>query len=1257
MAFTVLLAVTVICGAVYIPADATCYCVQPENERNSSCRPCDSECHPLSHYVNNTSFVHNDATFDFLPGEHWLNAVWILESDSILYNISISSTLCHYNSSVRIKCSSFKSGVRFKNISQLRISGVSFMNCGHTHFYKREEIASALLLIQVWYLNISHVSISNSNGWGLYCYSLLGNSTIHSSEIIDGHYYRNYSGGNLRFKYVGDQPLHTCRVLVSNTSIEGGKENQSDERAYSGGIDIYFKTRSVINITFHYVTIHNNSGFDGGNVAVTYATVENSWQSSISFVSCTFSNGNSSHYGGGIFMEAILKNKVLFESKNGSNLNILVIRDTNFIQNKAKIAGAGMYLQLHESQHLSVVAALLFQSCNFVGNIVSQPSNAQGGVAVHVVNFKLPGAIPHYVPQYNVSFDNCLFSKNGPSMRNEASLGCGVLYFAENALTVLRDTIISDNNCSGIAAAQSIVKMYGNISIERNRGYNGGGILLCSNAVMFLSEGVQVYLVQNNAQKFGGGIYAEFECSQAIPPCFYGTETNQTSVFLENNHACRAGDEIYGGSIDRCYITPDTVMQTFMTSEKLFDDLFMITHTNKTMSEIASDPYQVCFCNASSHNKHATFNQSVCNVIHNSTAFPGTIVRVDVVIVGQRNGTVPGSVRASFKNGDEYIPYNIDHSQISQPIYPATDCARLSYTIHANKTFHSGANVKLWLSVENEDFQTLSPNRFLPTYVNLTINKCPYGFALLKNECLCAQVLEQKLEHLQCSIREISLTRKGGVNWWIGMNGSLFIFSPFCTFDFCDNTKEVILHIDDNATFEKQCAFNRKGILCGECRKDLSNVLGSSNCKDCTKYTPLMTTLLTLVFALAGIMLLVFLAIFSLNVTEAAINPLIFYANILRVNSVLFFGSRNKMASNFLRVFVAWMNLDLGIEICYYTDMTAFGKTLLQFLFAFYLLFLTGLVIFLSRHFTLVSRIAGKNSIRLLATIILLSYAKIIRTVIDVVWPSTLLSLEDNNITYFRTVWKMSGNMEYFHDDHRFLFVFAVIVAALTLPYTLSLLFIQCLKKKSHFKVLCWVIKLKPFFDAYTGPYKDCYHFWTGFLLVVRIVIFVAIATNTNKGPILNLTIVCVTAAVLFLLNQPGVYKATSLSYIESFTYLNLIVLSMGTAYVLQTPHPNNDITLIICVGSVFVLFCGIVLFNITVLFLGTQFWRDLKMSVQEKWRCRKKKQIRSLLLHNSLSESSSSSSDEEEQNSLLLNAPPVARYDQLREPLVETGD
>ena len=123
----------------------------------------------------------------------------------------------------------------------------------------------------------------------------------------------------------------------------------------------------------------------------------------------------------------------------------------------------------------------------------------------------------------------------------------------------------------------------------------------------------------------------------------------------------------------------------------------------------------------------------------------------------------------------------------------------------------------------------------------------------------------------------------------------------------------------------------------------------------------------------------------------------------------------------------------------------------------------------------------------------------------------------------------------------------------------------------SHYRVLFWVVKLKPLFDAYTGPYKDKFHFWTGFLLVIRITLFIAIASNTTKGPILNLSLVCVTAAILLLLCQAGVYKAWPVSIIESFTYFNLIIFSMGMAYVLQltlklTISHHKDRAFILCV-------------------------------------------------------------------------------------------
>ena len=207
----------------------------------------------------------------------------------------------------------------------------------------------------------------------------------------------------------------------------------------------------------------------------------------------------------------------------------------------------------------------------------------------------------------------------------------------------------------------------------------------------------------------------------------------------------------------------------------------------------------------------------------------------------------------------------------------------------------------------------------------------------------------------------------------------------------------------------------------------------------------------------------------------------------------------------------------------------------------------------------------------------------------------------------------------------------------------------------SHYRVLFWVVKLKPLFDAYTGPYKDKFYFWTGFLLVIRITLFIAIASNTTKGPILNLSLVCVTAAILLLLCQAGVYKAWPVSIIESFTYFNLIIFSMGMAYVLQltsklTISHHKDRAVILCVGSMFLLFCGIVAYTIVRMLASTVWWGRTKLWLQEKqWLFKKRKQIRPLIIQHSFTDSTSSSS-EDEMDPILQNAPPVARYDQLRE-------
>ena len=73
-----------------------------------------------------------------------------------------------------------------------------------------------------------------------------------------------------------------------------------------------------------------------------------------------------------------------------------------------------------------------------------------------------------------------------------------------------------------------------------------------------------------------------------------------------------------------------------------------------------------------------------------------------------------------------------------------------------------------------------------------------------------------------------------------------------------------------------------------------------------------------------------------------------------------------------------------------------------------------------------------------------------------------------------KALWLYDGNVEYAHGKHIPLLLVALLtLTAVVIPYTIVLLLAQCLQHHSGHRLMFWVRILKPFFDAYTGSYKD----------------------------------------------------------------------------------------------------------------------------------------------------------------------------------------
>ena len=327
------------------------------------------------------------------------------------------------------------------------------------------------------------------------------------------------------------------------------------------------------------------------------------------------------------------------------------------------------------------------------------------------------------------------------------------------------------------------------------------------------------------------------------------------------------------------------------------------------------------------------------------------------------------------------------------------------------------------------------------------------------------------------------MVTKEGTSWLgiYGNNNCTLVYSQ-CPYDYC-NQSSITFPLSDP---DMQCDrhLNRVGLLCGGCAEGHSLMLGSNKCdQNCTNnYLALIIP-----FSLAGIGLVILIIVLNLTVTTGTINGLLFFTNVVKIYQSLFFGTGNIPV---LKQFIYWINLDFGIETCFIANMDSCIKIGLQFVFPFYLWFLIILIILLSRRFSKLSQLIGNNVVPTLSTLLLLSYTKLLLTVVSIFNFSTTSCTQE-------PVWFIDGTVSYYDSCHLALFIIAwLIVLVLFLPYTFFLLLFPLWElSRSKWNIgTSLYLKLKPFFDAYAGPYTDLFRVWPGLLLVARIILSVLIS-------------------------------------------------------------------------------------------------------------------------------------------------------------------
>ena len=1085
------------------------------------------------YYTSNpTHFFTSKTQLLFLPGEHVLRSNATVEISNIVNfsMVGIGDTSSHLHGysepASNILCQG-QTGFRFHNVASLQLQKLTFTQCEQA--IAGSELHGALVLNSITNLTISSITVRNSRGYGLHACKLLGYSFITDSTFLLNKGTPEYRGGNAYFVYDNCTSHEKTWLNIESSQFLNGYNHPIPGSLASG---IAFQvTCANVSIQLSNVTTKGNVAHDGGNLAVTFLNTVDSF---VLIINNTWIEAGSSFIGGGMSVSTLEKaenRKASFTYTSIVNRNksiFLQIENTMFTANFANTVGAGVYLGIHQSLQIYLrVGEVSFKNCTFHNNTITW-SPRWGGVAVHIRNFVAPEFILHSTPQFHANFVECTFSNNSVIQHGSTnnSPECSAFLINNNPSTSIVNSFFLNNSCTAITAIKSNLIFGGSTIINGNSGYNGGGMALYQSLVN-LGPHTIISLANNHAEHTGGGMYVDDRTlAHTIQPCFFQVDSTiaeslglmgTVQIKMENNIAEYAGSDLFGGSVDNCYLVQkvSAINGSFINSSFIFSKVFHFGPPHG-LSYISSTPHGICLCSET--------NMPDCNsTALNREIFPGEMFKVSAVVIGQRNGTVPGNVFAKFSKHTTGLP-SLGLLQGTQKIH-SMQCSPLHFQVFSNSSIET-----LILTAEQA-----TRVKYSSLHLNIVLKLCPVGFALSNSppyHCKCAPLLAR--QRINCYINNQTIQRPAGS--WIGLleqnnvnvSGSI-LFRDSCPFDYC---KPYAINVSKNSQ-DKQCNFNRTGILCGACPKSLSVVLGSSKCLSCSN----LYLLLLIPFALAGLVLVVFLIVCNLTISEGTINGFIFYANMVQLNkAIIFQGKYIPVLTDILTVFIAWLNLDLGIKTCFYDGMDTYVNTWLQFAFLIYVWSIIGLIIFFSRKYICVTRLVGRNAVKVVATLLLISYSKLQLTAIHVI-QFVRLNSSEGEIKY---VWVYDGNVQYLSRKHIPLFAFAVVLVVLSVAYAFVLVFIQCLQKRSNMKLLFWVEELKPVFDAYTGPCRDNQRFWPGLLLVIRTILFIIYALSAQNITLEKSKLMLTSGVSIFILivacvSPKGIYKKWSLNILFSF--------------------------------------------------------------------------------------------------------------------------
>ena len=404
-----------------------------------------------------------------------------------------------------------------------------------------------------------------------------------------------------------------------------------------------------------------------------------------------------------------------------------------------------------------------------------------------------------------------------------------------------------------------------------------------------------------------------------------------------------------------------------------------------------------------------------------------------------------------------------------------------------------------------------------------------------------------------------------------------YVVSTDCPIYYClPSSTRINLHQPDD-----QCQPHRTGLLCSQCTKGYSVVFGSNQCKKCSN-----THLLFIIyFAFTGLFLTVLLFILNLTVTAGTINGLILHTNMVWINN-----SSLHMQDRLVTVLLPYIytaNLGPFFEMCFYNRMNVYAQFWIQLTYPIYLMLIAVSLIIGSRYSSKLYRLTFNRALPVLATLFILTYTSILQAIARAPLYTTIITMPSHSS---KNLWLLDPTIPLFGWKFLLLIGAYLLLFLILLMVNALLLFTKPLMR---FKV---IHRFKPIIDAFQGPFKYQYYYWTGMQMLIRNAMVLFSVLKYNVGITLS-CIIIITVAIIQGYIQP--YKNKLLNVQELLLLYNFAIMCVFLIF--NGNETMNIITVNVMVGLSF-LHCLIILAYHVFAFVITIYCAKLTKTATAVW-------------------------------------------------------